>query len=243
MRLSEVMILAINTSTLQFSLALSRMNGDLLAECTLSTPHKHFGGLFPTLDFLLDLSKKSLADIRAVAVATGPGSFTGLRVGFSMAKGICHGLHLPLIGISTLEALANQVPCSDLPVTPVVDSRRGEVFVARFLWNTQTGSMDRIMEDRCVKFEDIPRICEEATILIGNHVSKQAPILHNILGLQGVFAPEDKWHVRAGTIANLGYQRFRSGETDNLEHLSPQYFRPPDIRPNPHPVLERNGGN
>jgi tRNA threonylcarbamoyladenosine biosynthesis protein TsaB len=237
------MILAINTSTLQFSLALSRMDGDLLAECTLSTPHKHFGGLFATLDFLLDLSRKGPADIRAVAVATGPGSFTGLRVGLSMAKGICHGLHLPLIGISTLEALANQLPCSNLPVTPVVDSRRGEVFVACFLWNAQAGSMDRIMEDRCVKFEQLPRICGEPSILIGNHFSKQAPILHDILRSQGVLAPEDKWHVRAATIAKLGLQRLRKGETDSLEHLSPQYFRPPDIRPNAPPLLERNMRN
>jgi len=219
------------------------MDGELHAECILSTPHKHFGELFPTLDFLLDSSQKSLADIRAVAVATGPGSFTGLRVGFSMAKGICHGLHLPLIGISTLEALANQLPCPDLPVTSMVDSRRGEVFVARFLWDAPSRGMNRVMEDRCVKFEDLPRMCGEATVLIGNNFSKQAPILHKILGNKVFFAPEDKWHVRAATIGILGLQRFKRGEADILEHLSPQYFRPPDIRPNPHPLLERKEGN
>lgn len=234
------MILAINTSTLQFSLGLSGMDGELQAECILSTPHKHFGELFPALDFLLNSSQKTPADIRAVAVATGPGSFTGLRVGLAMAKGICHGLHLPLIGVSTLEALANQIPCSNLPVTPMVDSRRGEVFVARFLWNAASRDMNRVMEDRCVKIEDLPRICEEATILIGNHLSKQAPILRKIMGQKAVPAPEDKWHLRAATIAKLGLQRLRKGDTDILEDLAPRYFRPPDIRPNPHPLLERN---
>jgi len=236
------MILAINTSTLQFSLGLSGMDGELQAECILSTPHRHFGELFPALDFLFNSSQKSPADLRAVAVATGPGSFTGLRVGLAMAKGICHGLHLPLIGVSTLEALANQLPCSNLPVTPMVDSRRGEVFVARFLWDAQSGNMNRVMEDRCVKIEDLLRICGEATILIGNHLSNQAPILRKVIGQKVVLAPEDKWHLRAATIAKLGLQRFRRGNTDIMENLSPRYFRPPDLRPNPHPLLKRNSG-
>ena len=237
------MILAINTSTLQFSLALLRLDGDVIAECLLSASHKHFGGLFPALLFLLNSSHKDLHDVRAVAVAIGPGSFTGLRVGLSTAKGICHGLALPLIGVSTLEALANQLPCSDFPISPVVDSRRGEVFVAQFFWNAQSGGMNRIMEDRCVKFEDLPRMCPQSTILIGNHFSKQAPILRQVMGQRASYAPEDKWRVRAATIARLALQRFKKGETDIVEDLSPAYFRPPDIRPNPYPLLKGHTNN
>ncbi|HDZ24516.1 MAG TPA: tRNA (adenosine(37)-N6)-threonylcarbamoyltransferase complex dimerization subunit type 1 TsaB [Desulfobacteraceae bacterium] len=237
------MILAINTSTLQFSISLSAMNGTLLAECIASAPHRNFGSLSTTFDFLLESSRKNLADIRAVAVAMGPGSFTGLRVGLSMAKGICHGLHLPLIGISTLEALANQIPYSDLPITPIVDSRKGEVFVARFTWDRPSGSMRRVMEDRCVKLEALPQICSEPTVLIGNDLEKQAPLLRKVITDNIFYAPEDKWHVRASAIGQLGLKHYRRGKEDSLESLSPKYFRSPDIRPNPYPLLERNEGN
>ena len=231
------MILAINTSTLQLSLALAQMDGHLQAECSLSTTRKHFGSLFPSLSFILDSLEKSLNDLHAVAVATGPGSFTGLRVGLSTAKGICHGLHLPLIGISSLEALANQIPCSDLPVTSLVDSRRGEIFAAQFLWDKESETMNRVIDDQCLKFEDLPEICDGPTILIGNNLSSQAPILRKIMSKKAVLAPGDKWHIRGGTIARLALQRLKKGESDSPEQLSPRYFRPPDIRPNPHPPL------
>lgn len=234
------MILAINTATLQFSLALTKMNSHLLAECTLTPLQKHYGTLFPSLTFLLESTGKRLKDIRAVAIATGPGSFTGLRVGLSMAKGICHGLHVPIMGIPTLEALAGQIPSSDLPITPVVDSRRGEVFVAQFLWDRSSGVMNRLIEDQCVKLEDLPAIGIGPTILIGNSLSTQGPILQKIMDERVTLAPEDKWHISAATIAQLGLQRFSKGEKATLAECSPIYFRPPDIRPNPHPLLKRN---
>jgi len=234
------MILAINTSTLQFSLALTKMNSHLLGECTLTPLQKHYGNLFPSLAFLLESAGKRLKDIRAVAIATGPGSFTGLRVGLSLAKGICHGLHVPLVDIPTLEALAGQIPCSDLPITSVVDSRRGEVFVAQFLWDRASGVMNRLIDDQCVKLEDLPAIGKGPTILIGNNLGTQAPILQKIMDERVSFAPEDKWHIRASTIAQLGLQRFSKGKEATLAECSPVYFRPPDIRPNPHPLLKRN---
>jgi len=231
------MILSINTSTLQFSLALLGMDGDIFGECLLSSSHKHFGGLFPAFLFLLKSSHKDLTALRATAVAIGPGSFTGLRVGLSTAKGLCHGLGIPLIGISALEALANQIPFCPLPISPIIDSRRGEVFTAQFKWDEHEG-MNRIMEETCVKFEDLPGVFLEPTVIIGTDFNKQAPILQEVMGARAILAPADRWYIGATAIARLGVQRLNKGETDNLKDISPVYFRPPDIRPNPYPLLK-----
>jgi tRNA threonylcarbamoyladenosine biosynthesis protein TsaB len=237
------MILAINTSTLQFSLAVMRMDGELAAECLLSASRRHFGELFPAIVFLLNTSHTNLSDLRAVAVAAGPGSFTGLRVGLSTAKGVCHGLGIPLIAVSTLEALAHQLPFSSLPVSPVIDSRRGEIFTALFQWDAQQSKMNRTMEDRCAKFEDLPEIFAGSTIMIGNNFRKQAPILREYVKSKTILAPADKWHVGAAAIARLGSERLKHGETDDLHETTPVYFRPPDIRPNPYPLLTRTTKN
>lgn len=236
------MILAINTSTLRFGLALSAIDGDVLGECLISTSHKHFEGLFPALLFLLDSSRKELADLQAVAVALGPGSFTGLRVGLSLAKGICHALDIPLIGVSALEALANQIPYSSLPVSPIIDSRRGEVFTAQFQWNGLEG-MDKTMEEDCVRFEDLPRIFPDPAVIIGTDLRKQAPILREVMGTGVILAPADKWYIGAATIAWLGIQRFNKGDLADLSDISPLYFRPPDIRPNPYPLINGPKGS
>jgi len=233
------MILAINTSTPQFGLAIMRMDGDLAAECLFSASRRHFGELFPAIAFLLNTSHTNLSDLRAVAVAAGPGSFTGLRVGLSTAKGVCHGLDIPLIAVSTLEALASQIPFSSLPVNPVVDSRRGEIFTALFQWDAQQNRMNRMTEDRFVKFEDLPGVFAGPAIIIGNNFRKQAPILRGCVKSKSILAPADKWHAGAAAIARLGNQRLKLGETDDLKETTPVYFRPPDIRPNPYPLLTR----
>lgn len=211
-------------------------DGNTIAECFLSSTQKHFGSFVPALRFLLDASQKRIAGLRAVAVALGPGSFTGLRVGLSAAKGLCHGLGIPLLGISSLEALASQVPFSSIPVTPVLDSRKGEVFTAQFKWDGIKG-MIRITPDTCVKFSDLPRLLTGKTVMVGNNFKQQAPVLRRVMGIRAVLAPSHHWNLRASAIGHLGISRLNNGDLDKPQDLSPIYFRPPDIRPNPYPLL------
>ncbi len=131
------MILSINTSTMQFALALLAEDGTLLTEYLMPGGKGHFGSLMPVLDFMLNSSKSNIRDLKCISVAIGPGSFTGLRVGISLAKGLCHGLCVPAIGISSLEAMASQIPYADFPVVPVITSRKGEAFTAQFIWGDQ----------------------------------------------------------------------------------------------------------
>jgi tRNA threonylcarbamoyladenosine biosynthesis protein TsaB len=198
----------------------------------MSKGEGHFGGVMPALDFLLSASKSDVHDISGLAVAMGPGSFTGLRVGLSAAKGLCHSLEVPIIGISSLGALASQIPYSAFPVTPVLDSRKGEFFTARFT-RSDEHEFIRIEEDLCLKLEDFPALCKEPTIFIGNNFSSQGPAIKKALGPTALLAPACCWNLKASAVGSLALKRFHAHDFDDPEGLNPLYLRPPDIRSNP----------
>jgi len=227
------MILAINTSTLQFSLALVSLKGAIVAEHLMSEERGHFGRLMPTLDFLLTSSGRKIQEAVCIAVATGPGSFTGLRIGISLAKGLCHALGVPIIGVSSLEAMAMQAPNLDVPVVPLLYSRKNEVFMARFVWGAE-GRLQREQEDSWVQFSNIPRLFPGSALFVGNDYPNQGAQLRGLMGEQALLAPLHAWHLRASTVGALALERHLAGDTDDPHLLNPVYLRPPDIRPNPY---------
>lgn len=228
------MILALNTSTRQYSLALMERDGKLLSEHTATGKKGHFGSLMPALRNLVAESGKEIREIAAVIVATGPGSFTGLRIGMSAAKGLVQALNVPLVGISSLIALASQLPYTQLPITPLIESRRGEFFSASFLWESG-GSLSRQKEDLFLKADDFPAIFREETVFVGSDFGMQAPLLRKMLGPRVKLAPPPCWGIKACFLAHLGLARLLAGEADDPHALAPRYLRPPDIRINPYP--------
>ena len=229
------MILAINTSTLQFGLALLERDGTVLAEYFMSEGRQHFGSLMPALHFLLSTARSNMKDMEALIVAIGPGSFTGLRVGLSAAKGLCHALDIPIIGISSLEALASQIPYSPLPITPVLDSRKTELFTAQFAW-TEDQDLVRKSEEISLRLESFSSMFEESTIFVGNALGTQGPLIKKELGSSAILAPAHCWNLKASALGFQGLKRLNANDFDNLQDLSPVYLRPPDIRPSPFPV-------
>ncbi len=230
------MLLAINTSTLQFSLGLLLENGSLLSEFSMAPTSKNFNGVMPAIDYLLTTSRVQAKDVHAVIVAKGPGSFTGLRVGLSAAKGFCQGLDIPIIGVSSLEAMASQAPFASIPVCPILDSRKGEVFVSLFRWSEDM-EMQRERDDMSLKVEDLPSFIREKTLFLGNDFSAQGPVVSKILGPRALMAPAPLWNLRSASVASVGVERFKKQDFDDLRDLVPGYLRPPDIRPNPFPLL------
>jgi len=226
------MILAINTSTLQFSLALLSESGGLIAEHLMTEGKGHFRNLMPALHFLLSSSEREIHDVTCIAVATGPGSFTGLRIGLSLSKGLCHALRVPIVGISTLEALALQAPSAGLPIVPLLHSRKGEVFAARFVWENISG-LKRTGEDTWVRFDDLPLLFQEPSLFVGNDYPTQGTRLKKLPGESVLLAPVHCWCLRASSVGSLAIEKFLHGDPDDPYALSPVYLRPPDIRPNP----------
>ena len=229
------MILALNTSTLQFGLAFLEEDGTVLSEFLMSGGGRHFGSLMPALHFLLTSSKSDIHQINCIVVAVGPGSFTGLRVGLSAAKGLCHALQVPIIGISTLEAMASQITYSDIPTVPILHSRKDELFAAQFEWSNDH-ALTRIMDDTSVKFQDLPSLFQGPTLFIGNDFPSQGPLLKRMLGARALLAHPHLWNVKTSAIGFLGLRRFQAQDFDDPQGLNPVYLRPPDIRPSSFPI-------
>ena len=234
------MILAINTSSPQLGLALMQEDETVLAEFSTSRKKGHFGSFMPALNFLLSTTQSDIRAVRALVVATGPGSFTGLRVGLSTAKGLCHALEVPIIGISSLEAMAAQVAHLGPSITPILDSRKREYFAAQFVSNTNC-HLVRNMDDTYARLEDFPILFEKPTLFIGNDFPSQAPLIRKTLGQEVFLAPAYLWTLKASAVGHLGLERYHAHDFDDARLLNPQYLRPPSIRPNPFPPISEEG--
>lgn len=223
------MILSLNTSTSPFSVAVVKEDGSLVAEILVTPPSKGFGAFMPSLHQLLQSAGVTLRDLKAVAVATGPGSFTGLRVGLAAAKGICHGLSIPAVGVSSLEALAVQCPFTPLPVCPVIDSRKGEVFTAVFQI-LEGGEMSKVRNETCLRLNALSDFVETRALVLGHSYARQADPLRKALGFKALFAPVSLWNLRAAAVAEAGLKKAAREGYEDPESLAPSYLRPPDIR-------------
>jgi tRNA threonylcarbamoyladenosine biosynthesis protein TsaB len=228
-------ILAINTSTPQFSLALVGESGALLAEWTLSPRTKDFRHFMIALDYLLQVSGVSLEEIRSLAVAKGPGSFTGLRVGLSAAKGICEGLEVPIVAVSSLEALASQCPGVSIPICPMIDSRKEEVFTALYTWSDHQ-DLVRLAPETCLKVQELPGFIKKSAFVLGTDFNRQRDSIASAVGDRAVLAPPSFWNLRAATVGMMGARRVSAREFDCVREVVPSYLRPPDIRPNPYSI-------
>jgi tRNA threonylcarbamoyladenosine biosynthesis protein TsaB len=224
------MILALNTSTPQFGLALVDHAGVVMGELLLSREKGHFGTLMPALHFLFEKSNALIQELKAVAVTTGPGSFTGLRVGLSAAKGLGHGLGIPVIGIPSLQALAHQVVDSRIPITPILNSRKDELYAAQFVQG-KTRELAQTMQDITIKIKDLPLVFDQPSLFIGNDFHSQGVILKEALGPMAQLAPPHCWLIRPSTVGALALNRLHGGALENLQDPDPIYLRPPDIRP------------
>jgi tRNA threonylcarbamoyladenosine biosynthesis protein TsaB len=227
------MILALNTSTAQFGIAVMDEQGTVLAESLISPRDDNFKNFMPSMESLLESSKIKMDDLKAIIASTGPGSFTGLRVGLSVAKGMAQGLQIPIIGVSCLESLANQLPYSVYPIAAILTSRKGEVFLARFQWDDNKGFI-RLSEDRSFKIEALASVIHAPTIFIGNDFISHGSAIKKMLGNNALLAPSHLWNLKASCAGALGLERFHKKAYDDIQELIPYYIMPPDIRPTPH---------
>jgi tRNA threonylcarbamoyladenosine biosynthesis protein TsaB len=226
------MILAVNTSTTQFSLALMGEHGDISAESLISPGEKNFKSFMPAVFSLFDACGADIKLLKAVVAARGPGSFTGLRVGLSMAKGVAQGLDIPIIGVSGLEAMANQLPYLEHPLCAMLSSRKGEIIFALFRWDCEKGII-RLTEDQSLSFKGMAGFIKGPTYFIGNNFNTQFPGINDLIGAHALPAPRHLWTLRASAVGALGLKRFIDKDFDDIIDLVPDYLRPPDIRPSP----------
>lgn len=229
------MYLSVSTATKQYSLALLDNEGALLGEFTVRPVERNFSRLMVCFDYLLSPLDIDLHALKAVIIVQGPGSYTGLRVGMAMAKAICHGLHIPIIGVSSLDAMAYQLPHVSIPICAILESRKGEAFAAVYKWKMPEGLVS-LTGERTVKIAELSDLIEGPTLIIGNDYASQAPPISREIGREAILPPPSFWCLKASSAGMLGLKKHENGQEDNLRDLTPSYLRPPDIRPNPYPL-------
>ncbi|MDP2919048.1 MAG: tRNA (adenosine(37)-N6)-threonylcarbamoyltransferase complex dimerization subunit type 1 TsaB [Dehalococcoidia bacterium] len=220
------MLVAIDTSTDTASLALVR-EGLVVAEITWRTDKNHSVQLLPNLEHLLKLVGTGAKSLTAVIVAKGPGSFNGLRVGISAAKGLAFSLNIPIVGVNSLEVTAYQYAETALPVCPVLNARRGEIATA--LYQKQASGWKQLRENYITDVEKLCAEITERTLFCGEYVQEISSRLLLLLPGKTVIASPTTDLRRAAYLAELGVKRLASGDTDNVATLQPVYLRLPAI--------------
>ena len=219
-----MLLLAFETSAKAASVALTE-NGKLLGESYQNTGMTHSQTLMVMAEDLLKASGKAVKDLSAIAVAEGPGSFTGVRIGVAAAKGLAWGAELPCFGISTLEAMAVSLGAWQGYVCPVMDARRSQVYNALFYVNR--GQLQRIREDRAIALSELAQELKELAepiFLVGDGSELCYNTLReDIPGL--VLPPEHRMHQRAVGAALLAEKKLAAGETGDGAALAPNYLR------------------
>ena len=218
------MILAIDASTDNASLALVQ-DSKALAESNWRCEQNHTVELLPHLARLLDEAKADIKSISAVIVARGPGSFNGLRVGVSTAKGLAFSLGIPIIGISSLEVVAYENAESGLPVCPIFNAGRGEIATA--IYQNKDNKWHQLVAEHITTVDALCAGITIKTIFCGEFVSQIDGELKKQLKEKAVIATTDP--PRARLLAELGKRRLDAGDYDDAATLQPLYLRRPAI--------------
>ena len=217
-------ILAFETSAKAGSVALWEA-GILLGESYQNTGLTHSQTLMVMAEELLKSCGKTPSDVEAVAVASGPGSFTGVRIGVAAAKGFAWGSQIPCCGVSTLEAMAIGLGIYDGYVLPVMDARRSQVYNAVF--SAEGGKLTRITQDRAISLSDLAEeiknlekpifLVGDGSVLCYNTLSGDVPQL--------IMPPEHRMHQRAAGVALAAAEKLAAGEPCDGATLTPNYLR------------------
>lgn len=197
----------------------------LLGEHYQNTGLTHSQTLLVMARDLLSQCGKTVSDVTAVAVAQGPGSFTGVRIGVAAAKGFAWGRNLPCYGVSTLEAMAESLGVWEGYVCAVMDARRSQVYNA--LFRAERGKLTSITPDRAIALSDLEgelKSLEGPVFLVGDgSVLCHGTLAEAVPGL--VLPPEHRMHQRAVGVALAAAQKIAAGETGDGNALSPNYLR------------------
>lgn len=220
-------ILAIETSTYSGSIAIVGEKG-VIGEYYFNVGPVHTEKLIPSIDWLLFELGVGKSDLTGVAVSVGPGSFTSLRVGISTAKGICYSLGIPLIGVSSLKALAMNLPFSTHDICPVMDARKGEVFTS--LFRSHNGKLERLTEDLVLTPQGLVELIKDNTIFVGDGALLYKEYLEDNLSGDIMFSPINVNFPRASNLALSEIGEFDEDMDNNLVYkkimsLTPQYLR------------------
>ena len=214
-------ILAIDSTTSSCSAALSSKN-KLITKCNLAE-RSHTKLILPMIDEVLSKSSLTLDELDYIAFTAGPGSFTGIRIGFGIVQGLAYGANIPVLPVSSLETLAYTAIRKlkikeDLNIVPMIDARMNEIYWAKFSY--KSGILSRDSQDSVTSPQCLKDSIELPVILIGNVINYNDPASENTINLDHILMlPE------AQDILNIAQLHLKKGQSMNVQKVSPIYLR------------------
>ena len=230
-------IIAIDSSGLVASVAIVE-DDEVIAEYNVQYKKTHSQTLLPMLDELKKMVDLELQTVDAIAIAKGPGSFTGLRIGSATAKGLGLALEIPIIEIPTLDGLACNLYGTDKIVCPIMDARRNQVYTGLYSYIEERQSEEQeqrfsytlvsILPQCAVSIQEIAEKCNEQQkeiIFLGDGVPVFAEQLKDLMKVPYSFAPAHMNRQRAASFAFLALEKLRKGEVVSAADHAPEYLR------------------
>jgi tRNA threonylcarbamoyladenosine biosynthesis protein TsaB len=219
-RSTKNILLALDTSTRTAGLALYD-GSEVLVEFTWASQDYHTVELAPTIADAIQKARIKYSDLAAMAVARGPGSFTGLRIGFALAKGLALARHIPLVTIPTLDFLASAQPPLDLPMVALLRAGRGRLACSWYLFSDNTWRSTGDLEVLTVP-ELIPRI-NTNTLVCGELTSEERQLLNRDCPNAQLSTPAQSLR-RTGFLAELAWRSWHDGRIDDPASAAPLYL-------------------
>ena len=222
---TNMKIIAVDTATKSCSAAIVD-DGVACAELTTVNNQTHSKHLMSMIDTVCDMSGLKIADMDGFAVTIGPGSFTGLRIGISAVKGLAWSLNKPVVGISSLDALAWQCIPAAYPICTLLDARKQEVYYCRY--RLRDGELKKDSSEQVIALAEAINDIREPCMFIGNGANLYKEEILEKLGELAHFAGWNQDIIRASSVARLSLERFIHHQTDDVALLVPHYIRKSD---------------
>ncbi len=218
-------ILGIETSTKSGSVAVIAENG-VIAQYSLNLEVTHSERLMSTVDRVLVDTSLTMSQMDGFAVAIGPGSFTGLRIGVSTVKGLTLATGRPVAAVPTLRALAWNLPNAAHPVCPMLDARKNEVYAALFKYDGM--NLLQISPEAVLPLPGLRQYISGKTVFTGEAAHIYRKELEKQFGDQVVFAPRSAVLPSAAAVAEIGLAMISNGMSADPDNLAPMYIRRPE---------------
>lgn len=216
-------ILAIDASGLSGSVAYIS-DYKLVGEYYICHKLTHSQTIMPMLEHLKGLIGFEMNEIDAVAVTSGPGSFTGIRIGVATAKAMALAIGVPIIGIPTLDVMAHNISFASEVICPIMDARRNQVYTGIYQW--KNGILEREGDHLAVEIDELlEKLAGRQTIFLGDGVDVLKGKITDVMGDAAQFAPSFLHMQRASVLAQLACEAFEKGEMVDADEFVPIYLR------------------
>jgi len=218
-------ILAIDSSGLVATVAILE-DDELIAEYTINYKKTHSETLLPMLDEISKMTDLDLKSIEMIAVAKGPGSFTGLRIGSATAKGLAYALNVPIVSVPTVDALSMNLWGTDKLVCPIMDARRNQVYTGLYDFIAEKHHV--VMQQDAMAIEDLIKILNEkkwSVIFLGDGVPVYKDIIEETLKVSHMYAPANMNRQRAASLGVLAFDYIKKGLVETAGEHKPDYLR------------------